>query len=407
MSDTHPQSSAGADATDDVLGPDADRALADSVRNWRGHTLASSPTPDARLDAMFASEPAERRPARWRQWMQRPAVAFAASFALVLLAGAGAFALVARNSDSAAVAAPTSSLAAQAARTDTPGEITLPADLSEQTGYATCVFGELTTWFAAGLDSTATPQLIAECGFPPIPDLGPDAALFRDDLQVWADCVATEVQAALPDLAMSFTSRGGDLVDPTSVCDEPPDPRDYGLELPFADFDWENFDPSMLFGDFGINFGDFDFEFGDFDLDELLKNLPDGVNSDGLPFGDFDWETFDLDEFLNDLPEGFELIFPGGDFVFPNDDFVFPNGDFDGLDFGNFDLEDLENFDLDGLLRRLESQLGDLELEGFDFESFDFENFDFQGLLDQLESGDLDNWLEDLLGGRTDTTRSG
>ncbi len=342
----------------------ADRRLAAGLRSWRDSKHDSTVVPDDRLEARFSHEPTAAQPAGWRRWMQRPAVAFAASFAAVLVLGAGAFALVARDSGTQDIAATTSSsVATLTAVDDEPGEITLPSDLTEQTSYGSCVLGELTSWFTSGFSVEEAPRLSEACGLPPIPDLGPEAEAFRTDLQAWSVCVAGELDSVLPELPNLLNQGHEDLdgiADIENACGEPPDPRDYGLKLPFADFDWENFDPGM-FNFEGFDFGEFnldDLNLKDFDIDGLLEKLPEGV----LP------EDFDIEEWKSG--------------------------------FGDFEL-DLEGLDLDGFKFDLEScdpadlpELGDInsfeDLEGIDFKTW-FEDFDsLCGIAGILNFDDLD-----------------
>jgi hypothetical protein len=307
--------------------------------------------------------------------MQRPAIAFAASFAAVLVLGAGAFALVARDSGAEDIAATTSSVATLSAVDDEPGEITLPSDLTEQTGYGSCVLDELTAWFDSGFAGDQAPRITDACGLPPIPDLGPEAAAFRADLQTWATCIAGELDSVLPDLPNLLNQGDDDLdgfADIENKCGEPPNPRDYNLKLPFADFDWESFDPGM-FNFEGFDFGEFnldDLNLDDFDIGGLLEKLPEGV----LP------EDFDMEQWQSDL----------GDFEF---DF-----DLEGLDFEGFklELESCDPADIPGLgdIERLE------DLEGVDFKAW-FESFDGDSLCGiagffNLDDVDLEQMLSDF-----------
>jgi hypothetical protein len=352
-----------------------DRHLAAGLRSWRDSVHDATVAPDERLEARFSREPDVSRPAGWRQWMQRPAIAFAASFAAVLVLGAGAFALVARDSGAEDIAATTSSVATLSAVDDESGEITLPSDLTEQTSYGSCVLEELTAWFDSGFAGDQAPRITDACGLPPIPDLGPEAAAFRADLQMWATCIAGELDSVLPDLPSLLNQGHDDLdgfADIEDKCGEPPDPRDYNLKLPFAEFDWENFDPGM-FNFEGFDFGDFnldDLNLENFDIDGLLEKLPGGVLS----------EDFDIEQWKSDL----------GDFEF---DF-----DLEGLDFEGFKL-DLESCDLADT-----PELGDIksleDLEGIDFKAW-LESFDGGSLCGiagffNLDDLDLERMLSDF-----------
>lgn len=392
------------DLLDEISADDAgDRHLASALRIWRESSRAGV-EPDGRLEALFSST--GKPPGRWRQWMQRPAIAFAASFAAVLVLGVGAFALVANSGDAPEVAAPTTS--ALSAPEGTPaalGDITLPEDLSEQTGFATCVFDQLTAWFDAGLEGSNAPRIFDECGMPPIPDLGPEAAAFRDDLQAWANCAATEVQAILPQLP-GLLRGDGEVADPLERCGEPPNPRDYGLELPFLDFG--EFDPSQF--DFGpFNLEEFKLRFEEldpqsFDLQELLRKIPPGL----LP-EDFDIENLEgidiagLKELFGNF-EGFDTEscqdateLPGIESLEDFENFDFEKYFSEGCVFGFFGsgdlglgalfLDHLENFDLEGL--DLESLLGELDLESLDLDQlladlFGDEELDFGAFFDQF-----------------------
>ncbi|NND01567.1 MAG: hypothetical protein HKN91_02165 [Acidimicrobiia bacterium] len=384
---------------DEIVSDDpANRRLAASLRAWRDSNL--EPTePDDRLRSMFTSEPPVRERARWRQWIQRPAIAFAASFAAVFIVGAGAFALVANSGDDSDVAAPTTSALSATEVAAAAGDITLPEDLSEQTSFATCVFDQLTTWFDSGLGSDEAPQIFDECGMPPIPDLGPEADVFRADLQAWANCAAAEVQAILPQLP-SLLKGDGDVSDPLDGCGEPPDPRDYGLELPFLDFG--EIDPSQF--DFGpFNLEDFESKFKEFDLDsfnieEFLSKIPPGLLPDDINIEDLDLEElkklfgdFDLQEFDFGSCEG--------------------AGELPDVD----SLENLEDFDFSGFFAGLEGcglgffgDIGDLDLSTLfsHFEDFDIEgleDLDIESLLgsfslQDLDGLDLDQLLAELFG---------
>jgi len=382
------------DFLDEIVADDpGNRRLAATLRNWRDDNRRNIVDPDGHLEALFSREPAAKAPSRWRQWMQRPAIAFAASFAVVMVLGIGAFALVARNSEPDNVASVTSSsLAAADVAAGDGAQITLPSDLSEQTGYASCIADLLGGWFSSGFAADEAPRIVDECGMPPIPDLGPEAEAYRQELQTWANCIATEAQQFLPDLTTLFNEQGGDL-DVDTECGNPPDPRDFGLELPFIDMDWENLDPSSFaFGPF--NFGDFNHE--NFDLDQFLEGLPEGFVPEGFDleewkqrFGDFDIEGFEFNLEGCDLTEG-EL---------PD---VNRLEDLQGLDFGSLfkGLEDcdfaaifpwnLEDLNLEDL------NLGDLDLEQL-VQDLDLNFGDFN--LDDLEGLDLEQLFADLFGG--------
>lgn len=360
------------DVLDQLVEDDpANRRVAAALRSWRADNAAAHVDPDARLGAMFAQEPAPAQPSRWRQWMQRPAIAFGASFAAVLVLGAGALAVVANSDGAGDVAASTSSAIPAQEVTSQVGAISLPDDLSEQTGYASCVFDQLTEWFGKGFGQQDTPQILDTCGSPPIPDLGPEAEAFRGDLQVWADCAASELQALLPQLP-DLIKEGGDEPDPLGDCGDPPDPRDYGLELPFLDFG--EIDPSKFdFGPFNLDefklkFEEFDideFNIDELDIDELLAKLPAGFLPD-----DLDLENLDLEEFKG-LFEGFE------------------KGEFEGFNFDGLKLEELLG------------QLDDLNLEGLedlDLKSL-FDQFEVEGLEGEL---DFDQLMSELFGGDLD-----
>ena len=391
------------DFLDEIVADDpGNRRLAATLRSWRDDNRRNIVEPDGHLEALFSREPAEKAPSRWRQWMQRPAIAFAASFAAIMILEIGAFTLITHNSEPDTVAAVTSSslAATDAAAADT-AQITLPSDLTEQTGYASCVADLLAGWFSSGFSADAAPRIVDDCGMPPIPDLGPEAEAYRQELQAWANCIASEAQQLLPDLATLFSEQGGDL-DFATECGNPPDPRDFGLELPFIDMDWENLDPSnFAFGPF--NFGEFDldgFDFESFDLDKFLEGLPEGFVPEDFNleewkqrFGDFDIEGFQFNLEGCDLPEG-EL----------------PDIQ---------SLEELHKFDFGSYLRSLEGcdfsvlfpwTLEDLNLEGLNLEDFNLGEFDLEQFiqdldlnfgdfnLDQLEGLDLEQLFADLFG---------
>jgi hypothetical protein len=366
-----------------------DRNLAAALRSWRNSNHDATVTPDERLEVRFSHEPPISEPARWRRWMQRPAIAFAASFAAVLIVGAGAFALVARDSGSEDIAATTSSIATLVAADDEPGEIVLPADLTEQTGYAGCVVGELTTWITGGFSGDDAPHLTDACGLPPIPDLGPEAEAFRAALQTWSVCVAGELDSVLPELP-NLLGQGHEGIDGfadiEANCGEPPDPRDYGLVLPFADFDWENFDPSVLNLE-GLDFGMFE----NFDVEGFLENLPEGV----LP------EDFDIEQWRSNFDDfDFEFDLEGFDFHLDScDPADFP-------DLGNIEsLEDLEGVDFETWFDNFDGGslcviAGALNLDHLDLESLDLEQMisDFETQFGGFEGLEELN-IEELLGG--------
>jgi len=380
------------DFLDEIVHSDpTNRQLAAALRPWRDASRDATVVPDERLQARFSHEPPVKRPAVWRQWLQRPAIAFAASFAAVLIVGVGAFALVDRNSETNVAA--TSTSLATATSSAQPGQITLPEDLSEQTGYASCVFGQLATWFTGGFAGEDAPALVDDCGLPPIPDLGPEAEAFRADLQTWASCVAGEVQAKLPELPALIADHGAGIEELESDCGEPPNPADYDLAVPFADFDWENFDPSQF--DFGpLDLGEFNlegFDLDQLDIGEFLENLPEGflpedfdLNELKTRFGDFDWDTFKQDV---------EAC------------------DFSTLEEDLRNLESLEDLDFKTFFEEFESGklcgfagfsfLEDLDFEGLDFEGLDLSALDLSGLdlsgLD-LEGLDLEALLSSILG---------
>ena len=387
------------DFLDEIVADDpGNRRLAATLRTWRDDNRHNIVEPDGRLEALFSREPAAKAPSLWRQWMQRPAIAFAASFAAVMVLGIGAFALVARNSEPDTVAAVTSSsLAAIDVAAGDAAQITLPSDLTEQTGYASCIAGLLGDWFSSGFSSDDAPRIVDECGMPPIPDLGPEAEAYRLELQSWANCIANEAQQLLPDLTSLFSEQGGDL-DIDTECGNPPDPRDFGLELPFIDMDWENLDPSSFaFGPF--NFGEFNLD--GFDLDQFLEGLPEGFVPEGFNledwkqrFGDFDIEGFEFNLENCDVGEG-DLP----DINSLDDLQTFDFGSlFKGLedcDFAAIFPWNLEDLDLQDL-NLGDFNLGDLDLEQFiqDLE-LDFGDFN----LDDLEGLDLEQLFADLFGG--------
>jgi len=371
------------DFLDEILADDpANRELASALRNWREDNRGDEVVPDGRLAAMFAREPAEAPPSRLRQWMQRPTIAFAASFAVVLALGVGALALVAANSGGDIVAtASTSTFAAAESDEAASAQITLPSDLSEQTGYLSCVAGLLGDWFESGLTAASAPRIVDDCGTPPIPDLGPEAEAYREALQEWANCIAGEAQDLLPGLAELLQDRD-DTVDFETDCGAAPDPRDFGLELPFLDWDWENIDPSEFsFGPW--QFGEFNLE--NFDLDGLLDGLPEGLLPEGFDpeqwkeqFGDFNFEDFDFKECVPDDESREGLPDISGLEDLSNLDLapffsVLEDCGFGFLDFGNLgDLQlgdlPLGDLDFDALLERLGSKLGNLDIEGLDLE---------------------------------------
>ncbi len=390
------------DIFDEITADDpANRRLAATLRAW-GESNRDEVVPDSRLAAMFSREPAVKEPARWRQWMQRPAIAFAATFAAVLMLGVGAFALVANSGDEAQVAAPTTSALSAAEGTPVAlGDITLPEDLSDQTGFAACVFDKLSAWFDAGLDSAEAPQIIAECGMPPIPDLGPEAEAFRSDLQAWANCAAGEVQTILPQLP-AMLKGDGDVADPLEACGEPPDPRDYGLELPFLDF--SQIDPSQFnFGPFNLE--DFKSRFRDFDpdafnIEDFLAKLPPGLLPDDFNIEDFNLEElkemfgeFDLSESNLERCEGIEGLpdIEGGEDLNSFDFESFFAG-LEGCGFGIFGKGELGDVDLSTLF----SQFEDFNIEGL--EDLDIESLLSGFDLQDLDALDLDQLLADLFG---------
>lgn len=385
------------DFLEEIVADDpTNRLLAAGLGAWRDTNSPGPVAADERLEALFAAEPAIRQPRQWRVWMQRPAFAFAASFAAVLILGIGAFALVARDSTADTVAASTSTPPALAAVGETTGEITLPSDLSEQSDYAACVLNEVTAWFTSGFAAEDAPDVTGTCGALPIPDLGPEAEAYRQDLQAFANCLTGELDSLLPELPTLMTEGHEGLDDLENKCGEPPDPRDYGLKLPFADLDLENLDLSQF------NFGDFDlgnFNLEDLDLEQLLQNLPEGA----LP------EDFDVDEFLAEFEnfnfEDFKFDFEScehGDLEdlenLDSDTFFseFADGHmcgfsffgFDGFDFGELEGLDLESLNIEDLLADLETQFGDLDLEGLDLEGFNLEGLDLEGF--NLEGLDLE-----------------
>lgn len=401
--DYSPEAEPGPDFLTEIIADDpANRRLAGALRSWRAANQTGPVEPDTRLHAMFTGEPAPEQPARWRQLLQRPVVAFGASFSVVLLVGLAAFALVARSGDSPEQLAATTTSALAAVESGTQiGDIMIPDDLTEQTAYATCVADLMKGWFEAGFASEDTPQVIDECGFPPIPNLGPQAEAFRSDLQVWTSCVAMEAQAALPELGAKLRSWGDgndehdglEGMDRLDECGEPPDPRDYGLEFPILEMD-----PSQLqFGQF--DFGELDFE--NFDLEQLLDELPPGLVPEGFDIDSLTQglEEFDFRGFMAQLDrlEECELGHQK-----PTE----PTG-----------LDGWENLDLQRLLASLEecgvdlfgpwqSMLGDLEgLEGLGglegLENFDLGRLDLDVLIAQLEEGggfeDLNELLAELL----------
>ena len=400
----HNQARPEDDFLDSIVRDDpANRRLAGALRAWRTERAGEPVSPDERLASLFGQEPAGKQPARWRQWIQRPAVAFAASFVAVLMVGAGAFALVAGNSEQDIVAASTTSLAAEAAGG---AEITLPSDLTEQADYAACVANLVGGWFSSGFAADSAPRFVDECGMPPIPDLGPEAEAFRQELQAWANCVAEEAQALLPGLAGSLGGAGSDLEGIETACGAPPDPHDYGVELPFLDWDWENIDPSQFtFGPFNLGEWNLErFNLEEFDFDEFLENLPEGFVPEDFDlerwrqqFGEFEFEGFDFDFEACDPTAGGTKELPDIESLedLENFDFKAFLGEDCNLPFLPWNLQgfDLGNLDLEQLLGDLELNLGELDLENFDLdqllsELFGDDGFDLGTLLQDPEQRD-------------------
>ena len=360
---------------DELAVAPATAALGRELDRWRESSLGDV-APDDRLNAMFAGQ-VSATTTGWRTWLRRPAVAFAASFVGVLVLGAGALALIVDGDSADPVAGP-SSTAPVAALASAPSEIVLPQDLSEQTGYAECLFSEVSGWFASGATPAEAPRFVDTCGLPPIPDLGADAEGYRIALQEWANCAATELQAALPELSARFSdtddlgaSVGDDFLE--VECGSFPDPAEFGVELPFIDMDWDEFDPSVfgigpitLGDDFTLNLDDLE----SLDLEGLLGQLGD----------EFDWEELrrKIDEMGLDL-EGCHL------------DRLTTDGDGDGETLPDCDLTFIFGEDLDPseLLEGLEGiDLGEL-LEGFDLEGF----------ANDMSGEELDRLLQRLLNG--------
>ena len=231
-SDSSPRHSSPDHLLDELAASPDTAALARGLDQWRD-SYGGDVAPDDRLNAMFSGRVAPVRTG-WRSWLRRPAVAFAASFVGVLALGAGALAVIVDGDSPDPVAGP-SSTAPVAALASAPSEIVLPQDLSEQTGYADCLFNEVSGWFAAGASPSEAPRFVDTCGLPPIPDLGEEAEAYRSALQEWANCAATELQAALPELPARFSATDDlgaahdDFLE--SECGPFPDPADFGVEL--------------------------------------------------------------------------------------------------------------------------------------------------------------------------------
>ena len=81
--------------------------------------------------------------------------------------------------------------------------------------------------YRGGSDATGGVTITAECGFPE----GFEAVEFPEELEnavdSWLSCVHEHLEDVLPALPNSAED-----IDPVGVCGEPPNPEDYGVDLP-------------------------------------------------------------------------------------------------------------------------------------------------------------------------------
>ncbi len=333
---------------DDELEP-----LAGVLRTLRDGATAEPIEPDHRLADLFDTDHAVvPEPAR-RPWRQRPAVAFAAAFAAVLLFGAAALALVNRGpadpESETAAATTTEPASTTVASTDpvvgTATSVTIPETVDESVGdYLRCALGEVGGYLQRRLGDPVfldRPRILAECGLPAIPSLGPEAESFRVALNEWLACAAEEFDAAIPRLLED----PGAIDDPLEKCGNPPNPADFGIT-----FDLDGLRDRFSLDDLDLP----DLRLPDIDLRDLLEGLPgelreripDDLNLEGLT---------DLRFHLRD--EGV-LPFGLGDGEFPFDEF--PLLELDELlrDIGSLDTSSLDEF-----VERLRNRGFDVEVD--------------------------------------------
>ncbi len=340
-------------------------ALGAGLRSLRAAATSEPAAADDRLAELFASGTPMPPEPLVRRWFQRPAVAFGAAFAGVLVLGA-ALVVINRDATDENVAAPTTPVETTApAAAET--VVAVPDAVGQSVGdYLRCVVGEVGGYLQRRVTDSQLldrPRVLSVCGLPAIPPLGEEAEAFRVDLNGWLSCAAESFDAMLPELITDPTA----IDDPLEECGGPPNPLDYGITFDFGDFDLRFLE---------------DIELPEIDVDELFEqfreNLPDDLR---LPEG---FEAPDLDrlfeEFRKNLPEDIEGFegFGGLDL----------RGFFEG--FGD-QLEGLDPDDLENLWRDLGDRLP--ELDGL-----------FDGFLDRLpedfEFGDLELWFngEHLIG---------
>ncbi len=324
--------------------------LAGVLRTMRAESTAPPVEADHRLADIFdaahtaAGEPGPRR------WRQRPAVAFAAAFGAVLVFGAAARALVGRTPAGIESSAPeittTDAVDAAAApgATAAAASVAIPEAVDESVGdYLRCALGEVGGYLQRRVGDPQLldrPRILAECGLPAIPSLGPEAESFRVALNDWLECAAAEFDAAIPRLLED----PGAIDDPLEACGNPPNPLDFGIT-----FDLDGLRERFNLDDLDLP----ELRLPDVDLrgllerlpNELRERLPDDLSLEGLTdlrfhFPDDGGVPFDLDG------------------EFPFDDFAF-----DRLDELLRDLGSLEQASLDEFVEGLRDQGFEVEID--------------------------------------------
>ncbi len=335
------------------------RPLGNELRAMRTEALRRGVDPDERLTELFENGVPAPVTAPRRRWLQRPAVAFGAAFAAVLLIGA-TLALVNRGPADETVAAPPSTVATTTAPVAGQTVVDVPEAVGESVGdYLRCVVGEVGGYLQRKVTDSQLldrPRVLSVCGLPAIPPLGEEAEAFRADLNAWLSCAAESFDEMLPELITDPTA----INDPLEQCGAPPNPFDYGISFDFGDFDlrfledielpeidldgiFERFSESLpedvlegvelpdldrLFEEFRKNLPEDFAGFGDLDLRGLIEVLPDDI--EGLSAEDLERLWRDLGErlpdldglfdgFLENLPEDFEFgdleLWFNGDFL--------------------------------------------------------------------------------------------
>lgn len=245
------------DELDEVLGSDSG-PVSDALRSLRDTGGSRKLSPDAALMDAFEngrppiapsvgvsdSGPAAVRPRR------RPLVAFGVAFGAVLVVGAG-LALgtqLSGGSDPAPggdqttpVAAPSIPDGPTAAVNDALTPTAYQLFDGEYLDCARNTTQSRVEAFRNGEAPEAEVSVTGECGLPERVEVVEIPDALEDEVDEWLTCVHEHLEDVFPDLPQS-----AERIDPVGVCGQPPDPEDFGVELPrlvVPDFEVEKIIP--------------------------------------------------------------------------------------------------------------------------------------------------------------------